>query len=87
MNFKIDKDLKVQAKKTASAIGIPLSTLLNAYLIDFVATGRVEFTASEQMTPQMERIIEECEQDIAEGNLSGPFHTKEELFEHLDSLK
>lgn len=73
MSFKIDKDLKASAQKTAANIGIPVSTLINAYLRDFVATGRVEFTASEQMTPQMERIIEEFERDVANGDLLGPF--------------
>lgn len=84
MSFKIDKDLKASAQKTAANIGIPVSTLINAYLRDFVATGRVEFTATEQMTPQMERIIAEAEKDIAEGNLVGPFNSTEEFIAYLE---
>ncbi len=83
MSFKIDKTLKSRAQQTAKAIGIPLSTLLNAYLNDVVATGKVEFTASEAMTPQMERIIEQVEGEIARGETYGPFDSVEDM---LDSL-
>lgn len=83
MSFKINKTLKIRAQETAKSIGIPLSTLINAYLNDMVATGRVEFTASEKMTPQMERIIEQVETEIAKGETYGPFDTVEDM---LDSL-
>lgn len=85
MSFKIDKDLKASAQKTAAEIGIPVSTLINAYLRDFVTTGRVEFVAGEQMTPQMERIIKNCEQDIKTGNLVGPFEDMKEFIDYLES--
>lgn len=89
MSFKIDKALKSQAQQTAQAIGIPLSTLINAYLNDMVATGRVEFTASEQMTPQMERIIEKFEAEIAAGHTYGPFSSAKTMIEslHTESKK
>ncbi len=83
MSFKIDKDLKDQAQQTAKAIGIPLSTLINAYLNDMVSTGRVEFTATERMTPQMERIIERVEQEVDRGETYGPFNSAEEMIESL----
>ncbi len=83
MSFKIDKDLKIKAQQTAKAIGVPLSTLINAYLKDMAATGRVELTAIEEMTPQMERIIKEVEGEIARGETYGPFHTAEEMIASL----
>ena len=83
MSFKINKTLKSRAQQTAKSIGIPLSTLINAYLNEIVVTGRVEFTASEKMTPQMERIIEQVESEIARGETYGPFDTVEGM---LDSL-
>lgn len=83
MSFKINKTLKIRAQQTAKSIGIPLSTLINAYLNDMVVTGRVEFTASEKMTPQMERIIAKVESEITKGETYGPFDTVEDM---LDSL-
>jgi hypothetical protein len=38
------------------------------------------------MTSKMEAIITEAEKDIKEGNVSDPFETLEEVFEHLDRL-
>lgn len=87
MSFKIDKTLKDRAQQTAKAIGIPLSTLINAYLNDMVVTGRVEFTASEKMTPQMERIISGVEEEIARGETYGPFDNVEEMIESLHGRK
>lgn len=83
MSFKIDKSLKSRAQATAKTIGIPLSTLINAYLNDIVATGRVEFTATEHMTPQMERIIEKVESEIARGDTYGPFNTVDDMIASL----
>ncbi len=85
MSFKIDKTLKDRAQQTAKSIGIPLSTLINAYLNDVVATGHVEFTASEQMTPQMERIIEEVEAEITRDETYGPFNSVDEMLTSLHS--
>lgn len=85
MTFKIDKEIKAQAQETAKRLGLPLSTIINAYLKELVATGHVEFTATEQMTPQMERIIEGFQKEIARGDTVGPFGTAEEAIEYLDS--
>lgn len=86
MTFKIDKQVKAQAQATAKNMGVPLSTLINAYLREISATGRVELSAVEEMTPQMERIIEQAEKEIAAGQTSGPFYSTEEAEAHLDSL-
>ena len=87
MTFKIDKTLKAQAQKTAKDLGIPLSTLLNAYLRELAATGRVEFSATEEMTPQMERIISEFKNEIKKGETVGPFSSAEDAVKFLDSSK
>lgn len=86
VNFKTDDATKAKAQAVAKQIGIPLSNLLNAYLYELAATGSVHFTASEPMTEEMERAIEQAEKEIAAGEVSGPFETLEEMFTHLDSL-
>jgi addiction module RelB/DinJ family antitoxin len=86
VNFKTDDATKVKAQAVAKQIGIPLSNLLNAYLYELASTGSVHFTASEPMTEEMERVIEQAEKEIAAGEVSGPFETLEEMFAHLDSL-
>lgn len=86
VNFKTDDATKAKAQAVAKQIGIPLSNLLNAYLYELASTGSVHFTASEPMTDKTERLIAEAEKQIAAGEVSGPFETLEEMFEHLDSL-
>ena len=86
VNFKTDDATKAKAQAVAKQIGIPLSNLLNAYLYELASTGSVHFTASEPMTEKMEQLIAEAEKEIEAGEVSGPFETLEEMFEHLDSL-
>ena len=87
ISVKTDKETKRRAKAVADEIGIPLGTLLNAYIKQIAATGVVHFSVTEPMTPKMERLIAEAEKEIASGKTSGPFTTTEDLFEHLDALK
>jgi addiction module RelB/DinJ family antitoxin len=86
VNFKTDLGTKQKAQDVANKLGIPLSNLLNAYLYELAETGSVHFSVAEPMTEKMEQIIAEAERDIRTGNLSGPFETLEEMFEHLDRL-
>ena len=86
LTVKVDDAVKARAQSVAQAVGIPLSTLVNAYLIDLGTTGQVHFAASEPMTPKMEKIIEEAEREIAAGETSGPFDTVEDAIAYLKKL-
>lgn len=86
VNFKTDVQTKQKAQSVASKLGIPLSNLLNAYLYELAETGSVHFAVAEPMTEKMEALIAGAEEDIKVGNVSGPFETLEEMFEHLDSI-
>lgn len=86
LNVKVDEQVKKRAQAVASSFGIPLGTLVNAYLIELANTGQIHFTTVEAMTEKMEKIIEQAQKEIAAGQTSGPFETLEELFDHLDNL-
>jgi len=43
-SVKTDKKVKAQAQKLAKKMGFPLSTLINAFLRQFVRTQRVDFS-------------------------------------------
>lgn len=83
ISVKTDVATKTKAQAVAKEIGIPLSTLINAYLRKVAGDGTVHFTATEQMTPQMERVIEKVEAEITRGETYGPFDTAEEMIESL----
>lgn len=86
LNVKVDEHVKKQAQAVASSFGIPLSTLVNAYLIELGETGQIHFSAVEVMTPKMEKIIELAEKEIKAGETSGPFETTEKAINYLKSL-
>lgn len=43
IHVRIDEETREQAQKNAKAVGIPLSTLIKAFLIQFAAEGVVPF--------------------------------------------
>lgn len=86
LNVKVDENVKKQAQVVASSFGIPLSTLVNAYLTELATTGQIHFSAVEIMTPKMEKLIEQAEKEIKAGETSGPFNTTEEAIAYLKSL-
>ncbi len=69
----------------AKQLGIPLGTLVNAFLRNLGQTGEVHFTVSEPVTPKMEKIIEEMRNDVAKGDTYGPF-SLDKAEDFLDSI-
>ena len=45
LNIKTDKKLKAEAQKIAGEIGVPLSTVINAFLKQFVRDKEITFSA------------------------------------------
>jgi antitoxin component of RelBE/YafQ-DinJ toxin-antitoxin module len=86
LTVKVNDQVKTRAQSVAKAVGIPLSTLVNAYLVDLGTTGQVHFAAAEPMTPKMEKIIEQAEREIAAGETSGPFDAAESAIAYLKKL-
>lgn len=87
INVKVDEKIKRRAKAVAGNFGIPLSTLVNAYLVELANTGQIHFATTEPMTKEMEKVIAQAEREIKTGKTSGPFDTLEAAYAHLDSLK
>ncbi len=46
MGVKVDSDIKNKAQKVAKELGLPLGSIINGYLRDFVRTKKVDFTCS-----------------------------------------
>lgn len=85
LTVKTDKALKKAAQKTAAEIGIPLGTLVNAYLRQVVNEGRVEF-GSRKMSKRLERELAVIERDLKTGkNISPAFSSAEDALAYLRS--
>ena len=67
ISVKIDQDIKNQAQSLSKNLGIPLSTLVNAYLRQFVREEKASFRAAWQMSTELEKILGPVEKDIKSG--------------------
>jgi addiction module RelB/DinJ family antitoxin len=83
ISVKIDKDVKASAQEVANSAGLTLSTLVNAYLRQVSATRRIELYSPEQMTPKLEKLIEEVEAELKGGKASKEFSSVEEFLADL----
>ena len=85
LNVKVDKEIKESARKLSEEIGLPLSTVVNMYLRQFVQDKEIHFAGARQMSPALERRLDIVEEDIRLGkNLSPRFTTAEEMDRYLD---
>lgn len=86
INLRIDKSVKQEAQKLAETMGIPLSTLINAYLKQFVRNGDLHISAAPKMSPYLEKIIAQAEEDFRAGkNISPEFDNAEDAVKWLNS--
>ncbi len=85
LNIKTDVEVKKQAQKIARDIGLPLSTVVNAYLKEFIQDKRVIFSMHERPSARLRKIIEEARKDLMSGNVEGPFDSVDALMKSLNS--
>lgn len=55
LNIKVDKEAKEKAKKIAKQMGVPLSTVMNAYLRKFIRDKKFEIDLEPRLKPDVER--------------------------------
>lgn len=86
LNIKTDKKLKEEAKKVSAELGIPLSTVINAFLKQFVRDKEITFSAGQyRPTPYLERILTEAKREYEVGDYTGPL-TADAFISHLKKL-
>ena len=84
INIKTDKILKVHAQKVAAAMGLPLGTIVNAYLRDFVREKRIVFAVPPTPNKKTQMLLRDALRDTKEGkNISPAFTSGEAMDEYL----
>lgn len=84
IHIKADAEVKETAKRTAEELGLSLSAVMNAYLRQFIRSKEIHLSAIPRMTPELERLLADVEEDTAHGrNLSPAFSTAEEMDAYL----
>ncbi|MBI3627630.1 MAG: type II toxin-antitoxin system RelB/DinJ family antitoxin [Candidatus Sungbacteria bacterium] len=86
LNIKTDKKLKEEAQLAARELGLPLGTIINAYLKEFIREKRVIFSAPPVPNRRTQKLLMQIIKDIrGRKNARGPFTHKEAL-QYLDRL-
>ena len=87
IHIKADKAVKERAQKLAAELGLPLSTVVNATLKEFIRNRSVNFSAIPRMSRGLESLISHVEEDIKrKRNLSPAFTDAEDAVRYLRSL-
>ena len=87
LNIKTDKEVKEEAQKIAHELGVPLSTVVNAYLKEFIREREVRLSLTPRMSPRLEKLLEGVEKDIKLGrNLSPAFSSGPVIGAYFDSI-
>ncbi|MDP2632095.1 MAG: hypothetical protein Q8P25_00025 [Candidatus Curtissbacteria bacterium] len=86
LTIKTDKKVKQEAQEAARELGLPLGTIINAYLRELAREKRVVFSSPPTPNPQTQKLLRQIERDIkAKKNIIGPF-SSEEAIKYLDTL-
>ena len=85
VNLKIDTDIKKRAQKTAKALGLSLSSVVNASLIQFAKTGELNLSTTPKITPHLENIVRQAREEYAKSEAEGPFSNAKDFMRSLKS--
>lgn len=55
LNIKVDKEQKEKAKEIAAQMGVPLSTIVNAHLREFIRTRKFSVSLDPVLKPEVEK--------------------------------
>ena len=85
LNIKTEKVLKIEAQKTAEEFGIPLGTIMNAFLRQFVRTKEINLDMSPRPSKLLVEAIREAESEMA-AMTKNDAKTPQQLISHLKNL-
>lgn len=86
INIKADKEVKESAQRIAANLGLPLSTIINAYLKEFIRERSVRFSIEPEPRKEVEKTLKQASKDYKAGkNIVGPFDNVKDLMRSLNS--
>lgn len=86
LNVKTDKEVKERAQALAKHMGIPLSTVVNAYLKEFVSSGEFHVSREPELRPLVaRRLAKHVAEAMVGKNISPAFTTADEVMTWLRS--
>ncbi len=86
LHTKIDKDVKEKAQLLANELGIPISTIINSQLREFVRSGTFQVAREPQLKESVWKEILKASKDAKDGkNISPEFTNVEDAMKWLNS--
>lgn len=67
LNIKVDKAEKEKAKRIAAQMGVPLSTIVNAHLREFIRTREFSVSLDPVLKPEIERELMKLSKEYHSG--------------------
>lgn len=87
IHLKANKEIKENAQRLASELGLSLSDVINASLRNFIRTREIYFSHTPRMTPELERLLDRVEADLKKNhNLSPRFKKAKQAIDFLDKI-
>jgi addiction module RelB/DinJ family antitoxin len=86
LSIKTDKKVKEDAQRAAKELGLPLGTIINAYLRELAREKRVLFSVPPTPNKGLQALLKEIRNDIKKKQKSAKPLTYSEAKEHLDRL-
>ena len=87
INIKADPKVKEKAQKVARELGMPLSTIINAYLGQLIRTKEVHFSVEGVLKPSVKKRLDRLMKEAKKGkNLSPAFSDVKKMDAYLNSL-
>ncbi|TSC67998.1 MAG: hypothetical protein G01um101466_582 [Parcubacteria group bacterium Gr01-1014_66] len=86
LSIKTDAEVKRGVKKIAEELGLPLSTIINAYLKQLLRERRVDFSLPLAPNKKTTKLLRQAHEDYKKGrNISPVFETAEAMDAYLNS--
>jgi len=86
INIKTQPEIKIKAQAIAKKLGLNLSSVINAYLVQLIKTKTVIFSANEEPTDYLLRMLENSQKEIKAGKATRKFKKTEDALGYLDKM-
>jgi addiction module RelB/DinJ family antitoxin len=87
LNVKTDSDVKEKAQSLAKHMGIPLSTVVNAYLKEFINSGEIRLSREPQLRKEVAlRLAKHVAEAKLGKSVSPSFSQTEDAIAYLNAL-
>jgi addiction module RelB/DinJ family antitoxin len=86
INIKTEPEIKIKAQIIAKELGLNLSSVINAYLVQLIKTKTVIFSTNEAPTNYLLKMLEDSRREIKVGKAARKFKKTEAALGYLDKM-